>query len=195
MQTTIYRTPVFRQFFVFLSWLGLGLGGWKIEGTAPKEDKYVLIAAPHTTNWDFPLMVAMAFMLRFEIYWMGKDTLFMGPAGPVMRWFGGIPINRSQSNNIVQSTVAAFNSHDHLIVIIPPEGSRSKVKQWKSGFYHIAHGAGVPIALGYLDFRRKVGGFGPTFYPTGEQDKDIKKIQSFYKDIKGKYPHKAAALD
>ncbi len=155
----------------------------------------MLIAAPHTSNWDFPLMVAMAFVLGFEIFWMGKDALFKGPAGPVMRWFGGIPIDRSKANNIVQATIDAFNEHDRLIVIIPPEGTRSKVDAWKSGFYHIAHGAGVPIALGYLDFSRKVGGFGPTFYPTGNHDKDLVEIQSFNKDIKGKYPEDAATLN
>jgi 1-acyl-sn-glycerol-3-phosphate acyltransferase len=194
MQNTIYRTPVFRHIFATLSWLGLTLTGWKIVGEAPKEEKNVLIAAPHTSNWDFPVMVAMAFILRFEIYWMGKDTLFQGPAGPVMRWFGGIPIDRGKANNIVQSTIDAFNSHDRLIVIVPPEGTRFKVAGWKSGFYHIAHGAGVPIGLGYLDFGGKRGGFGPTFHPTGDHDKDIAEIQSFYKDIKGKYPENAAPI-
>ena len=118
---------------------------------------------------------------------MGKDSLFKGPLGPVMRWLGGLPIDRSKANNVVQSTIDAFNSHDRLIVLIPPEGTRAKVSEWKKGFYHIAHGAGVPIGRGFLDFGRKVGGFGPTFYPTGDVDKDIAAIQEFYQDIKGKY--------
>ncbi len=166
-----------------------------MEGTPPKEPKYVLIAAPHTTNWDFPLMIAMAFIMRFEIFWMGKDSLFKGPTGPIMRWFGGLPIDRKQGNDVVQHTIDAFKEHDRLIIVVPPEGTRSKVPGWKSGFYHIANGAQVPIGLGFLDFSRKVGGFGPTFYPTGDVEADVKKIKSFYKNIKGKYPHKSAKIE
>lgn len=159
-----------------------------MEGHPPNAPKYVIIAAPHTSNWDFPIMIAMAFLLRFEIYWMGKDSLFKGPAGPIMRWFGGVPIDRSKGNNVVQHTINAFNDHDRLIILIPPEGTRSKVQKWKSGFYHISHGAGVPIGLGFLDFTRKAGGFGPTFHTTGNMENDIAEIQSFYKDIIGKNP-------
>lgn len=187
MRRTFFNTPVIRHFFLALSWIGLKIAGWKLEGLPPKEAKYVLIAVPHTSNWDFPLTLALAFLLRFDIYWMGKDSLFKGPLGPVMRWFGGLPIDRSKANNVVQSTIDAFNHHDRLIVLIPPEGTRSKVAEWKKGFYHIAHGAGVPIGRGFLDYGRKVGGFGPTFYPTGDVDKDIADIQEFYQDITGKY--------
>lgn len=188
MQRTVYNTPVVRHFFLFVSWIGLKITGWKLEGNVPEEQKFVLIAVPHTSNWDFPLALSMAFIFRFEIYWMGKDSLFKWPFGPVMRWLGGLPIDRSKANNVVQSTIDAFNSHDRLVVLIPPEGTRSKVKEWKKGFYHIAHGAGVPVARGFLDFDRKVGGFGPTFYPTGDVEKDIEEIRAFYKGIKGKHP-------
>ncbi|MBV38495.1 MAG: hypothetical protein QGG19_16075 [Alphaproteobacteria bacterium] len=111
-----------------------------------------------------------------------------------LSWFGGTSIDRSKANNIVQSTIDAFNCHDRLIVIIPPEGRRSKVSGWKSGFYHIAYGAGVPIGRGYLDFGRKCGGFGPSLYSTGDHDKALAEIQSFYKDIKGKHPENAAPI-
>lgn len=188
MQLTIFRTPLFRHVLLTLSWLGLKLTGWKIVGNVPKEPKFVLIAAPHTSNWDFPLLVAMACVLRLEIYWMGKDALFVGPFGPFMRWLGGIPIDRKNATNVVQSTTTAFDQADRLIVVIPPEGTRSAVRQWKTGFYHIAVGAGVPIGLSFLDFRKKTGGFLPTFYPSGEAEADIAEIRSFYKDIKGKYP-------
>ena len=166
-----------------------------MEGTPPGEPKYVLIAAPHTSNWDFPLMIAMAFIMRFEIFWMGKDSLFKGPAGPIMRWFGGLSIDRSSGHDVVQHSIDAFNKNDRLIIVVPPEGTRSLVREWKSGFYHIAQGAYVPIGLSFLDFRRKVGGFGPTFYPTGNIEEDIAEIKSFYKDIQGKYPQKFIKSD
>lgn len=166
-----------------------------MEGTPPSEPKYVLIAAPHTSNWDFPLMIAMAFMMRFEIFWMGKDTLFKGPAGPIMRWFGGLPIDRKKDNNVVQQSIDAFHERERLIIVVPPEGTRSRVSEWKSGFYHIARGANVPIGLSFLDFSRKIGGFGPTFHPTGNVEEDIAEIKSFYKNIKGKYPDKSLKIE
>ena len=187
MRRTIYNTPVIAQLFRGLSWLGLKLAGWKLEGAPPTERKYVLIAVPHTSNWDFPITLAMAFVFRFDIFWMGKDSLFKGPFGPVMRWLGGIPIDRSSRNNIVQQMVDAFNQSDSLVVAIPPEGTRSRVEKWKTGFYHIANGAGVPIALGFLDYAHKVGGFGPTFYPTGDLEADLADIRRFYAGISGRY--------
>ncbi len=120
--------------------------------------------------------------------------MFKGPAGPEIFWFGGIPIDRSKANNIVQSTIDAFNSHDHLIVTIPPKGTRSKMSGGRSGFFHIACGGGVPIRLGYLDFGRKRGGIGPTLYLTGDHGKVLAEIQSFYEDIKGKHPENAAPI-
>lgn len=191
MRLTIYRTPVVSHFFFGLAWIGLKLFGWKLVGAPPLEEKYVLLAAPHTSNWDFPIMVALAFTLHFEIYWMGKASLFWGPAGPIMKWFGGIPISRGRAHGIVASTIEAFDTHNRLIVIIPPEGTRSKVLKWKEGFYHIAIGANVPIGLGFLDFKRKTGGFGPTFYPTGNMENDIPKIQEFYETISGKFPNQS----
>nr|WP_285903163.1 lysophospholipid acyltransferase family protein [Alkalimarinus sediminis] len=165
----------------------LKLIGWKLEGRPPTEPKYVLIAVPHTSNWDFPITLAMAFIFNFEIFWMGKDSLFKGWKGPVMRWMGGIAIDRSSSNNVVEQTIEAFNNNDRLVVTIPPEGTRSKVDKWKTGFYYIAVGAKVPIGLGYLDYKRKVGGFKPTYYPTGDADKDIAEMRKVYTGIAGKF--------
>jgi 1-acyl-sn-glycerol-3-phosphate acyltransferase len=186
VQLTVYKTPIIREFFFSLAWLVMKLAGWKLQGQPPKVDKFVLIAVPHTSNWDFPLMICCAFLFHFEIYWMGKESLFRGPAGPIMRWLGGISIDRSKSNDVVQSTIGAFAVNERLVLLIPPEGTRSKVDKWKTGFYHIAHGANVPIARSFLDFGRKIAGFGPTFYTTGYVDKDIAEIQSFYKGMKGK---------
>jgi 1-acyl-sn-glycerol-3-phosphate acyltransferase len=187
VRRTVYNTPIVKQILTAISWAGLKLAGWKLTGQPPIEKKYVLIAVPHTSNWDFPITLAMAFLFKFDIFWMGKDSLFKGPAGPIMRWLGGIAVNRSASSNLVQQLVDAFNENDELVIAIPPEGTRSRVDKWKTGFYHIAHGANVPIALGFLDYQRKVGGFGPTFYPTGDVDKDIAEIRQFYKGIAGLY--------
>lgn len=187
MRRTIYNTPIIKQLLTGVARIGLKLTGWHLEGAPPTERKYVLIAVPHTSNWDFPITLAMAFIFKFDIFWMGKESLFKGPMGPIMKWMGGIPINRSSSSNVVQQTIDAFNNNDKLVVTIPPEGTRSKVDKWKTGFYYIAHGANVPIALGYLDYKRKAGGFGPTFYPTGNCDSDIVEIKKFYANISGKY--------
>ncbi|MFD2230935.1 lysophospholipid acyltransferase family protein [Alkalimarinus sediminis] len=187
MRRTIYTTPAVKQILTAVSWLFLKLIGWKLEGRPPTEPKYVLIAVPHTSNWDFPITLAMAFIFNFEIFWMGKDSLFKGWKGPVMRWMGGIAIDRSSSNNVVEQTIEAFNNNDRLVVTIPPEGTRSKVDKWKTGFYYIAVGAKVPIGLGYLDYKRKVGGFKPTYYPTGDADKDIAEMRKVYTGIAGKF--------
>ena len=188
MSRTIFDTPLVNSFFRALSQIGLKLSGWTLSGETPKDKKYVLIAAPHTSNWDFILLIAIAFTFRIKVSWMGKNNLFKGPAGPVMRWMGGIPVERSKNTGLVQQVVDRFNEADELVVTIPPEGTRSKVRQWKSGFYHVANGAGVPVVLGFLDFKKKVGGFGPTFMPTGNYEEDLKEIQGFYQNISGKLP-------
>lgn len=161
------------------------LRGWKVVGSAPTAKKYVLIAAPHTSNYDFPLMIGAAFTLRMDVHWMGKSSLFQFPLGTIARWFGGIAIDRSRSNNTVDATVEVFKQRDELVVVIPPEGTRAKVTKWKSGFYHIAHQAGVPIILGYIDTATKTAGFGHSYTPTGDFEKDMVEIQAFYKDKKG----------
>lgn len=187
MRRTIYNTPVVRELLSALSSLGLKLSGWKLDGKPPQEKKYVLIAVPHTSNWDFPITLAMAFRFGFELFWMGKDSLFRGPMGPIMRWMGGIAIDRSSANNVVDQMIAAYRDNERLVVAIPPEGTRSRVDQWKTGFYYIAAGAEVPIALGYLDYEQKKGGFGPAFYPTGDLEKDMLEIRQFYSGIAGKH--------
>jgi 1-acyl-sn-glycerol-3-phosphate acyltransferase len=173
----------------FMAWIGkafLKIMGWHMEGVIPDISKYVIIAAPHTTNWDFPITLAIAFALRMKIYWMGKTAMFFWPFKGIMRWLGGIPIDRSQSNNMVEQSIQAFKRLEKLIMIVPPEGTRKKVSYWKTGFYRIAQGANVPIVLGYLDYKRKTGGIGPTFYPTGNIEKDMLLIKAFYAAITGK---------
>ncbi|MBC3886555.1 lysophospholipid acyltransferase family protein [Undibacterium griseum] len=193
MHATIFQTPVVRTLMRWISVMVLRLCGWRIEGITPVEPKYVLIAAPHTSNWDFPVTLMVCFALRLKVYWMGKASLFPPVVGAVMRWLGGIPVNRNRTSNLVQSTVDAFHTSQTLTVIVPPEGTRGKVTHWKTGFYYIAAGAGVPIALGYLDFKRKAGGIGQMFYPSGDIVADMEYIQDFYRGIHGKNPQQFSA--
>ena len=188
MHPTIFDTPVVNVLMYWLSRGVMRLSGWRLVGTAPTAPKYVLIAAPHTSNWDFPVTLMICFALRLKVYWMGKSSLFPPLLGGIMRWLGGIPVDRSRAGNLVQGTVDAFNKAERLTVIVPPEGTRSKVTHWKTGFYYIAQGAGVPIALGYLDFRKKEGGIGQMFQPTGDIAADMVEIQAFYTGITGKNP-------
>ena len=117
-----------------------------------------------------------------------KSTWFCWPMGPFLRWLGAVPIDRSRSHNVVAQSILTFNKHNRMVLVVPPSGTRKKVSYWRSGFYHIAKGAGVPVVLGYLDYRRKVGGVGPTIDITGHMERDMKSIQDFYEHIKGKYP-------
>jgi 1-acyl-sn-glycerol-3-phosphate acyltransferase len=178
----------------FLAALFLRLRGWKAEGAIPAASKYVLIAAPHTTNWDLFYFLALAQVMGLKVRWMGKQSLFRGPMGTVMRALGGIPIRRERSGNLVSQIADAFASADDLVVTVPAEGTRSYVAHWKSGFYHIALAAQVPIVLGYLDYARKRGGLGPEVIPTGNIREDMDEVRAFYGDIQGKYPQKFGAI-
>jgi len=197
VQHTVFDTPVIKTLLRWFSKAYLKVFGWKVEGRVPDVPRCVMIAAPHTSNWDFPITMFLSFALHGKVYWMGKDKLFRKPFGSVMRWLGGIPVDRSKANNVVAQMVEVFNSHEDLIVIIPPEGTRGKVSYWKTGFYHIANGAGVPIILGYVDYGRKAGGIGPTVWPTGDIEADMRTICSFYTGVTAKYPEKSslAAVD
>ena len=193
MHHTIFETPLINTLMRGLSRLLLRASGWRTQGMTPAEiagyPKYVLIAAPHTSNWDAPITLMVCFQLQLKVYWMAKASLFAWPIRWLSRWLGGIAVDRSVSNNTVQNTIAAFAARERLAVIVAPEGTRGKVTHWKTGFYHIAHGAGVPIALAYLDFARKAGGIGRMFTTTGDMAADMAEIQAFYSGITGKNPH------
>jgi 1-acyl-sn-glycerol-3-phosphate acyltransferase len=161
---------------------------WKPEGAPPDVPKYVLIAAPHTTNWDLAFLLAFAEFYRIRISFMMKHTLFRGPFGPLFRSLGGIPIRRHERANLVGQMVEAFAASDRLALVVPAEGTCSRVDVWKSGFYHIARQAGVPIVLGYLDYRRRRGGFGPALAPTDRVREDMDAIRKFYADKTGRHP-------
>lgn len=185
---TIFTTPILNRFLRLMSLAYLKAFGWRIEGNAPKTERFVMIAAPHTSNWDLPMTLVVIFALRMKVYYLAKHTLFRPPFGFFLRWLGGIPVDRTKSNNLVEQIVELFDDNEQLVIIVPPEGTRSKVRYWKSGFYHIAHGAKVPIALGFIDFKKKVAGMGGMFIPSGDFEADLPKIQSFYSGIVGKNP-------
>jgi 1-acyl-sn-glycerol-3-phosphate acyltransferase len=193
MRYTIFDTPVLRSIMFVACSLALKLIGWQKEGTLPGISKYVMIAAPHTSNIDLPITLFLAFAFRLKVYWMGKDRIFKKPFGTIMKWLGGIPVDRKTSSNIVAQSIDQFNSNDSLVMVVAPEGSRDRVNYWKTGFYHIARGAGVPIVLGYLDYRKKKGGIGPIVYPGGNIEKDMIIIQEFYKTVTARYPEKTAS--
>lgn len=183
----MYNSKIFRAIVTPVCKYSLKFAGWQLEGNPPLAPKYVLIAVPHTSNWDFPISLAMAFVYGFDMHWMGKDSLFKGWRGPIMRWMGGIPIIRSSANNVVEQTIEKFNENERLVIAVPPEGTRSKVDKWRTGFYYIAHGANIPIALAFLDYANKKGGFLSTFEPTGNVEADIVQIRTLYSGISGKH--------
>ncbi|WP_437336508.1 MULTISPECIES: lysophospholipid acyltransferase family protein [unclassified Sorangium] len=168
--------------------------GWRVEGVTDLPPKAVLIAWPHTSNWDFPFTLAVSYVLDLEFSWLGKHTLFEPPFGPFFRWLGGIPVDRRDRNNLVAAVVDVLKQHDELKLIIAPEGTRSRTKRWKTGFYYVALGAGVPIILGYLDFPRKRGGILHVFYPTGDIEADIAAIRRYYEGIEGKHASRMSEI-
>ncbi len=172
-------------------WFGklyLWLFGWKLMGQKPAYKKCLLLAVPHTSNWDVPVMLSMSYIYGIPVSWIGKHTLFTGPLGPLLRWLGGVPVDRRARNNAVQQMVDEFARRDELYLMITPEGTRGRADFWKSGFYYIALGAGVPIILGLLDYKRRVGGLFEPFFPTGDIKADMEKLRAYYHDATGKYP-------
>ncbi|MDJ0783539.1 MAG: lysophospholipid acyltransferase family protein [Desulfosarcinaceae bacterium] len=187
---TLYDTPLVRPLMRGLALSFCWFGGWKILRHRPDVPKYVVIAAPHTSNWDFIYTLACALILRLRPCVMMKDAWFRWPLGYLFRWLGAIPIDRSKANGVVAQSIAAFKRKRELILVVPPAGTRQRVQYWKTGFYRIAHGAGVPIALAYLDYGRKTAGFGPMLQPSGDLTADMMAIQAFYRDITAKYPNR-----
>ena len=176
----VFDTPVVTFLLRQLSRLLLWIKRWKVEGKPPPLDRCVLICAPHSSNWDFPYMMSVAFSRRMKVQWMGKHTLFPPVIGAISRWFGGIAVNRHAAMDIVDQMVSEFAKRPQLTLLITPEGTRSEVNAWKTGFYRIAMQAGVPILPAYIDYPSKTMGFGEPFYPTGNLADDIHQLQQFY---------------
>ena len=194
MNRTIFTTPVLTDLLHGLFRLLFRLSGWRVDGQLPDLPKYVVVGAPHTSNWDFVFFLGLVFCLRGDVRFMGKAELFRPPFGGFFRWCGGYPVDRSKSQGLVDQMVEAFRASDHFILTITPEGTRHKVNEWKTGFYHIAQKAGVPISTGYVDSRTKTCGIGPTFYLTGDMQADMKAIQSFFAGKVGIRPGRTSEL-
>lgn len=167
------------------------LKGYKIAETIPPHvKKCVVIAAPHTSNWDFVYAIAAINMFGLKLNYLIKKELFKWPLKNYLLKTGGIPVERSKRNNFVENTIELFSKRERTILIIPPEGTRGSVTKWKSGFYHIALGANVPIYMGYIDYKNKVVGFGKELKLTGNKEIDKKAIKEFYSTKTAKYPSK-----
>lgn len=167
---------------------------WKVVDYVPEYPRMVVIACPHTSNWDMPFMVAAAGILRLRLSWIGKHTLFKWPYAWFMRLTGGIPVDRRGSHGFVESAAEIITSRDKIAIAIAASGTRSKVDYWKSGFYHIAMTAQVPIVCGYLDYGKKECGLGMAFIPTGDVKADMDRVREFYKDVRGKHPEKRSRI-
>lgn len=166
----------------------LGLRGWKAEGPMPDVAKSVIIAAPHTSNWDVPIFVAASFALGVPVSFLVKHTAFWWPLSILLRAVGGVPVNRGAAQGVVKQAVAAFATEQTLHLALAPEGTRRKVPYWKKGFYRIAREANVPIVMAYVDFRRRRVGIGPMLVPSGDIHADMKAIRAFYADVTARYP-------
>lgn len=172
----------------------LRLMGWRLELNLPDVPKYVIAGGPHTSNWDFviAMLARGATGLRFK--WIGKHTIFRWPFGALLRRIGGIPAIRESSHDLVSQVVAVFDAHDALIVAMAPEGTRKRTDYWRTGFYYIALGAGVPIAIAYLDFAKKTLGVATSIEPTGDIEADFGRIREILRDKRGKYPEKESVI-
>lgn len=177
-----------------IGWLVYKIIGWKVDGKIPDVPKAMLIVAPHTSNWDFPIGLMCSFLLKRELSWVGKHTLFKGIFGPFFRWLGGIAVDRRSRQNIVEQVVETFKKKTDFILVIAPEGTRKMADHWKSGFYHIALSANVPVLCGYIDYSRRKCGIGPLIHLSGNVEVDLGKIREFYARIKGKFPENQAPV-
>ena len=189
-RTTIFNTPILSGIFHYIAQLVMRLLGWRLEGRLPDLPKFVLIGAPHTSNWDFVLFLGVIFSLRADVHFMGKAELFRSPIGFFFRYCGGVPVDRSKSTGLVDQMVEACNKSDRFILTITPEGTRHHVTEWKRGFYHIATGAGIPIVLAVVDGKHKKVCIGQVFQPTGDMEADMRTIKGFFTGVVGINPRR-----
>jgi len=178
-------------------WIGrvwMWFFNWDLVGQVPVGKKFVLIAAPHTSNWDLPFGLAALYIYRLKVSWLGKDTIFKEPFGRLMRWLGGIAINRDSQLGVADQIARQLKESRKLIIAIAPSGTRKRGEYWKSGFYWIAYKAQVPILCGYLDYAHRKACLGLCFFPTGSVKEDMDRIRNFYKNIQGKNPKEASRI-
>lgn len=187
MRPLLLNNPFLRPIFYGFANLSLFILGWKTKGRMPDIKKFILVAAPHSSNWDFVFFLLIIFKFQIPVRWIAKESMFFWPFKVLLKRLGGIPINRAEKSNLVAAMVDTFDQADRLIVTIAPSGTRKKVPHWKTGFYQIANQANIPIVCGFVDYNRKTGGIGPVILPTGDMDADMETIKLFYKDKSGKY--------
>ncbi len=187
------NTP--RQGNAFSAWLGrsvLKLLGWRFEGQWQDDPKMVITVAPHTSNWDFVIGIAVVFCLRLNISFFGKHSIFIPPFDFFLRRWGGIPIDRTKKHGVVAQIIDEIESRDSMLLCLAPEGTRSKVVPWKTGFLHIAAQAKVPVFMIGLDYKKKSIVLGPKFMPSENIPLEIQKVYEFYARVHAKFPHKVA---
>ena len=177
-----------------ISRLILKLIGWKLDERVPETQRYVMIGYPHTSNWDFILGMLAKWGMDLPINWVAKHSMFWGPFKPIFMAMGGVPLNREKTTGFIQKNIELFAQRERFILGLMPEGTRSKTDHWKTGFYHIAHGANVPIALAYMDYKNKVIGVGDVMLTSGDIHADLETIKEFYKDKIGYKPEKQSAI-
>lgn len=171
---------------IFKYWVGrifLTLCGWTVSGALPPDKKFVLIGAPHASNWDFPFGLAATFVFRLKTCWLGKHTLFKGPSAIIMRALGGIAIDREQAHGVVDQIVDTINSANRIVIMIAPSGTRKQTSHWRSGFYHIAHQANIPIVCGSINYKKKEINFGDSIITTGNIRQDMNTIRNYYRKM------------
>ena len=185
MKTTIFNTPILSTLYHYLARIIMRLAGWRVDGKLPDLPKYVLIGAPHTSNWDFLLFLGVIFSLRVNVHFMGKAELFRFPVGWFFRYCGGVPVDRKKPTGLVEQMVKVYNKAEKFILVIAPEGTRHQVADWKRGFYHIAQGAGIPIVMAVVDGKHKTVHLGQVFHPTGDMEADMKAIKGIFEGVAG----------
>lgn len=185
------------EYSTIVHWSGrlvMSIFGWKVKGQRPDAKKYIIVAAPHTSNWDIIFFLGAAFTLRVKVSWLGKKNLFVPVFGSFFRLLGGIPVDRSQITNRVLKLAQEIDKMDRMALGIAPAGTRSRTEYWKSGFYWIALESNIPIVCGYLDYSKKEAGLGMSFLPSGDLHSDMDKLRLFYGGITAKHPEKKSLI-
>ena len=190
MKLTIFNTPILSWIYHHLATFMMRWRGWRVEGKLPDIPKFVLIGAPHTSNWDFVLFLGVIFSLRANVHFMGKAELFHFPYGWFFRYCGGVPVDRKKSTGLVDQMVKVSNESKKFILTIAPEGTRHQVVEWKRGFYHIARTAGIPIVMAVVDGRHKTVRIGQVFHPTNDMEEDMKTIKGYFDGTVGMNPRR-----
>lgn len=174
-----------RRFLAGVFW---GLSRWTLKGDEVPTRPTILVGAPHISNWDFVLMLAIAWRLGIDVHWLGKKSLFSRWRGPIMRRIGGLPVDREDPGRVVRDVIAQVHSGEVFALVVTPDGTRGGNKYWKSGFYRIAVQTGMPVTLGYVDRTTMTAGLGPTFELSGDVAADMNRIRAFYADKAGVRP-------